>query len=126
MYKARLPADLGGAAGENGMQLSMWIIADRLRRFDPVVEIVSGKMEISGVRPLPGMRQMRDDILYVAPQDDGKVCSASTAPTGSAFARRGRKQCSTPCWTPSSIFSSGVTRFLPRSPAAEAFRKCWI
>ena len=72
MYKARLPADLGGAAGENGMQLSMWIIADRLRRFDPEVEIVSGKMEISGARPLLGARQMRDDILYVAPQDDGK------------------------------------------------------
>ena len=54
------------------MELSMWIIADRLRRFEPEVEIVSGKMEIRGVRPLPGARQMRDDILYIAPQDEGK------------------------------------------------------
>ena len=54
------------------MKLSMWIIADRLRQFSPDVEIVSGKMEISGVRPLLGARQMRDDVLYVAPQDGGR------------------------------------------------------
>ncbi len=54
------------------MELSMWILADRLRRFAPEAEIVSGKMEIEGVRLLLGTRQMRDEMLYIAPQDEGK------------------------------------------------------
>lgn len=53
------------------MELSMWIIADQLKRFAPEAEIVSGKMEIQGVRLLLGTRQIRDDMLYIAPQDEG-------------------------------------------------------
>ncbi len=53
------------------MELSMWIIADQLRRFLPEVEIASGKMEICGARLLPGAKQMRDDMLYIAPLGDG-------------------------------------------------------
>ena len=61
------------------MELSMWIIADQLKRFAPEAEIVSGKMEIQGVRLLLGTRQIRDDMLYIAPQDEGN----------SAFCRHG-------------------------------------
>ena len=53
------------------MELSMWIIADQLRRFLPETEISSGKMEIRGARLLPGTKQIRDDMLYIAPLGDG-------------------------------------------------------
>ena len=53
------------------MELSMWIIADQLGHFASDVEVVSGKMEIRGARLLLGARQIRDDMLYIAPQDDG-------------------------------------------------------
>ena len=52
------------------MELSMWIIADRLRRFLPEIEIASGKMEIRGARLLTGAEQIRDDMLYIAPLGD--------------------------------------------------------
>ncbi len=55
------------------MNLSMWVIADRLGAFAPDAEIVSGKMEISGVRPLSGAQRTRGDMLYVAPQEDGQT-----------------------------------------------------
>ena len=56
------------------MELSMWIIADRLRRFLPEIKIASGKMEIRGARLLTGAEQIRDDMLYIAPLGDaGRV-----------------------------------------------------
>ena len=56
------------------MELSMWIIADRLKRFLPEIEIASGKMEIRGARLLTGAEQIRDDMLYIAPLGDaGRV-----------------------------------------------------
>lgn len=60
------------------MALSMWIIADKLSSYSPQVSIVSGKMEICGVRPLGSANQLRDDILYVSLEEpDGSFGDTS-------------------------------------------------
>lgn len=48
------------------MKLSMWIIADKLSEYTPTVSIVSGKMNITGVRQLLSADKVRSDILYVS------------------------------------------------------------
>ena len=48
------------------MELSMWIIADKLGSFSPKLSISSGEMDIRGVRPLLAEKKLRKDILYVS------------------------------------------------------------
>ena len=57
--------------GMTALELSIWIIADALRRFQPELTVTSGGMEICGVRPLLDEGRMRADVLYVAPGADG-------------------------------------------------------
>lgn len=49
------------------MNLSMWILADKLQQYAPELSVGSGDMVLTGARPLLPGQQRREDILYISP-----------------------------------------------------------